>query len=396
MLKKIFRSRRSKAKLFYYIDFFFPKNKHKILFVVKDRTYFSGNLRVVLEAYLSKNNDKLYVYKDGLFSNKLKKELESLNVIVLSSFNLSTVWHILTSATIILSHNPRDAHLSKKCKKRKIINLWHGVAIKQIELLMPNIEKEKLLLLKNNTKLYDMLIASSIQDKITNTNAFGVSIDKVIITGLPRYEILKKNYLLRDVLQKEEDTIKKIKANRKLILFAPTFRENNISAIEQIGIKEWKLLDTFAKKSNIIIGIRPHPYDLKKLPKVIENSSQFYLFENSNFTEVNLLLKHTDILIVDFSSIWIDYLLLHKPIIGFAKDFEEYLNNERGFIYDFKKVFPNFFTSNIDILIEKITISLAVKNDIIYSNAINIFHQHDLEYNYADRIYNEIEIVRSH
>jgi len=394
MLQKFFKSRRSKAKLFHILDCLFPKEKEKFLFVVKDRTYFSGNLRVVLETYRAKGKEKLFIYKDGVPSPKLKEELEFLDVTVLSGFTFTTIWHILTSGNIILSHNPRDAHLTKKCKNRKIINLWHGVAIKNIELLMSDIEADKLLLLKNNAKLYDMLIASSKQDKQTNMKAFGVPENRVIITGLPRYEILKPDYQLGMVLKEEEAKIKAIKGNKQLVLFAPTFRERGASAIEQITDNEWEQLHHFAEKSDIIFGIRPHPYDSKYLPENIQEYSHFHLFENSDFTEVNLLLKHTDILIVDFSSIWIDYLLLQKPIVGFSKDYETYLHLERGFIYDFNAIFPGQFTTTIDVLIEEIQKELHKDNHIIYKEALNMFHTYDLEYNYANNIYDTIECER--
>ncbi len=393
MIKKLFRSRRSKAKLFSYIDCFFPKVRSKFLFVVKDRTYFSGNLRVMLETYLLHSEANIYIYKDGILSPRLKKELETLGVTILHGFNPYSIWHILTSGIIIFSHAPRDAHITKKCKRRKIINLWHGVAFKTIELLMPNIDKQKLSLLKKNSKLYDMLIASSEQDKITNANAFGVPLDKVHITGLPRYEILKKDYTLGTVLQEEEEKIKKIKGDKKLVLFAPTFRENNVSAIKQISSEEWILLQVFAKQNNILIGIRPHPYDVKHLPEIIKDSNHFCLFENSEFTEVNLLLKHTDILIVDFSSIWIDYLLLHKPIVGFAKDYEWYLHKERGFVYDFDSVFPDTFTMNIKLLIKVLKEKLQCTSPVVYKDALNKFHAYTLEYDYAKAIYRKLETM---
>lgn len=393
MLKKIFRSRRSKAKLFHYIDWLFPKNKHKILFVVKDKTYYSGNLRVVMETYISHDTENLYIYKDGILSSKLKKELEALKVTVLSGFTLHTIWHILTSGTIILSHNPRDAHLTRKLKNRKIINLWHGVAIKQIELLMPNIDEEKLLLLKNNSTLYDMVIASSEQDKVTNASAFGIPLNQVHVTGLPRYEILKQDYILGNVLKLEDSKIRKIKGTRKLVLFAPTFRENNTSAIEQITSTEWKAISSFAEESNIVFGIRPHPYDIKHLPKQIQEDASFSLFENSEFTEVNILLKHTDILIVDFSSIWIDYLLLHKPIIGFSKDYNWYLEKERGFVYDFDTIFPSTFTKEVNTLICKLKKELQIVTPTVYTDALTEFHAYPLSYAYAQRIYDEITTV---
>jgi len=391
MLNRIFRSRRSKAKLFSYIDCLLPKQKGKTLFVVKDRTYFSGNLRVTLEAYLEKSSKGLYVYKDGPLSDKLKAELQGLGVTVLHRFTLHTIWHIATSGTVILSHNPRDAHITRKCKKRYIINLWHGVAIKQIELLMPNIEEEKLRLLKNNSRLYDMVIASSQQDKETNAKAFGVALEQVKVTGLPRYEILKPTYRLGSVLAEEERKILQIKGNRKLVLYAPTFRENKPSAITQITDKEWDRLEKFAETNNIVFGIRPHPYDIKALPERIKNARSFHLFENTFYTEPNLLLRCTDILIVDFSSIWIDFLLLHRPIIGFSKDYKHYLEEERGFIYDFHAIFPTEFTVDVQTLIAKIEEAIEFDEEVHYTKPLSLFHAYDLSADYRDNIYRAIQ-----
>ncbi len=110
---------------------------------------------------------------------------------------LYSAFHILTSG-VYTSHNPRDAHIYRKFKSRKIINLWHGVAIKRIENLMPNISPLKLKQLKNNAKLYDMVIASSKEDKKTNSRAFGVDSDKVKITGLPRICSIAKRLPFRE------------------------------------------------------------------------------------------------------------------------------------------------------------------------------------------------------
>ena len=395
MLSKKFRSRRLKAKLFSYIDCLLPRQKEKILFVVKDRTFYSGNLRVTLEAYIKHKKDHLYIYKDGPLSDKLKKELEEQGVTVLHGFTLHTIWHILTSGTVILSHNPRDAHLTKKCKNRKIINLWHGVAIKQIELLMPTIEKKKLHQLQNNSKLYDMVIASSEQDKITNARAFGVSPEKVKVTGLPRYEILKKEYVPGKVLQEEIASIQMVKKERKLVLFAPTFRENHISALHQFTDEEWEQLDMFARQNNILFGIRPHPYDVKELPEMIRDSTNFHLFVNTRYTEPNILLKYSDVLVVDFSSIWIDFLLLQRPIVGFSKDFQHYLKRERGFIYDFQSVFPGNFLETVPDLLAELRSQLNNAGPVIYQEALKKFHAHSLDYDFAEKIYQETEKIRN-
>jgi CDP-glycerol glycerophosphotransferase (TagB/SpsB family) len=395
MIERIIRSRKLKALVLGVLDPFFMKNSNKILFVVKDRTYFSGNLRVVCEQYLKENHTQLYVYKDGQCQKEIKEELESLGVIVLDGFSFVSAFHILTSGVLVLSHNPRDAHISKKFKSRKIINLWHGVAIKRIENLMPDIPIQKQKQLDNNSKLYDMVIASSEQDKKTNAKAFGVDEKSVKITGLPRYEILKNDYQLGKVLKKESQKIEEIKAGRKLILFAPTFRESNISAIEQISDNEWRVLELFVKENNLLFGIRPHPYDIKHMPSIVKESEHFYLFQSAKFTEPNIMLKLTDVLIVDFTSIWIDYLLLERPIIGFAKDYKYYLEEERGFVYDFNVIFPTSFVDSIENLIEEIKKVNLTDTPIRYDYVTNVLHEYDIKHNFAEDIYEQIELVRA-
>ena len=394
MIQRIIRSRKLKALVLGFLDPLFIKNRDKIIFVVKDRTYFSGNLRVTCEAYLKNSTTQLYIYKDGKCREEIKDELERLGVIVLDGFSFLSAFHLLTSGVMILSHNPRDAHISKKFKRRKMINLWHGVAIKRIENLMPNIAPQKQKQLDNNAKLYDMVIASSSEDKRTNTKAFAVDECKVKITGLPRYEILKDNYKKGVVLKEESEKIEKIKAGRKLILFAPTFRESNISAIEQISNDEWRVLAVFLKKRNFLFGIRPHPYDIKHLPEFIQNSREFSLFESSEFTEPNIVLKHSDVLIVDFTSIWIDYLLLKRPIIGFAKDYKHYLEEERGFVFDFNTVFPSPFMDSIEDLMVEIDAVYSLEIPIEYKETTDILHDYDLSYDFSKAIYQEIELVR--
>ena len=72
-----------------------------------------------------------------------------------------------------------------------------------------------------------------------------------------------------------------------------------------------------------------------------------YIFEQ------NLLLL-SDILIADYSSIMVDYTILQKPIILFAYDLDDYLNEERGFYFDYKEKVPGKIVYNTDELIESI------------------------------------------
>ena len=379
-------SRKNKAKIFAWIDCLFFKNNSKVLLVVKNRTEFSGNLRVATDIFLEEKKYKIVVYKDGLFVPEIKKTLKEQGITVLEGWSVQSLFHLLTSGIFIFSHAPRDAHITKKCTNRIIINLWHGVAFKTIENLMPKIPQEKQKQIENNSHLYDMIIASSQEDKRTNTKAFMVNENKVQITGLPRYEILKETYILDNFLQIQQKKILSYKQDKKLILYAPTFRENNISPLEQISNNEWDILSSMLEKNNAIMGIRPHAYDIN-LPPYLSANKNFIILPQLPFTETNLLLQHVDLLIVDFSSIWIDYLLLHRPIVGFAKDYSHYIDNERGFIYPFEKIFPDTFYTSIADLTKHIDNLLSSKIfDKEYKEAISFFHTYPLNSDFKNML----------
>ena len=379
MLELIFKSRKNKVKFFSYFDCFLPMKKNKVILVVKNKTFFSGNQRIAFEILIEIFFD-VYIYKDGKINPFIKEYLISKGAKVIEGYNLISLYHISTTNFLIFGHAVRDAHISKTCKNRIIINLWHGVIFKNIELLIPNNSKEKQDLILKNALLFDAIVASGEIDKMTMSKAFGISDEKVYITGQPRYEILKSTYTIKDpylLRQVEEfNTIKK--RFTKTILYAPTFREFNIQPLKQLNENEFKILNDYLNKNNFLLCIKTHSYDLK-IPQFIKNLSNLYIIDNEFYTEVNLILKYIDLLVVDYSSIWIDYLLLNKPIIGFSKDYTTYVNKERGFAYNFNEVFPDIFTHSIEELIKEINNYFIKNKKYNYDSSRKFFHKYTLE-----------------
>ncbi len=367
-----------KTKLLLPFDCLFKRDKNKVIFVVRQNTYYSGNLRVVLE-HLNSNYDlDLYIYKTEKCKPQIKQSLKQQGVTVLDSFTPNTIYHLLTAKYFILSHSPLNAHIAKTCKNRVVINLWHGVAIKGIELLMPHLSNERKRKMQKNSEIIDYMVASSKADQDVLSRSFGVSKRAIPITGLPRYDLFLPDYPFENYLKEQERKLQAIKSNKKVILYAPTFRDHSNSPLLQITIQEWQDIESFLKKNNAIFAIRTHPYD-KSCPNYIKNNPNFVFFDNDEFTEPNLVLKIADILIVDFSSIWVDYLILDRPILGYAKDYEYYLKNERGFVYDFEKVFPTRFNSNINTLISSLNtifISNTFTSNYTYQKNLLTNHSH--------------------
>lgn len=379
--------REGKAKFFAKYDFFFPKFRHKIVLVVKRNTEFSGNLRVCADVLLAHKKYRVYLYKDGSMPVTLEKAIESKGIKVLKSNSWISFYHLFTSGVMFFSHVPRDAHISVKDKRRAIIGLWHGVAFKNIESQIVDVAPEKLDLIRKNSELYDLMTASSLKDKEYLAKSFMVGENIIEVTGLPRYDLLKSTYPLDTFLTVQKQRLEHIKSEKMLILYAPTFREKCESHIEQISNPEWCALNDFMYKSNAVLAVRPHPYDLKYPPKIFGSLNSIVWLGHDKFTESNLVLQHSDALIVDFSSIWIDYLLLNRPIVGFAKDFKHYQDMERGFAYDFDNTFPNVFLNNVTDLIAQLTFLIDKSIHVTdYSKAKRLFHAYDLSADFSKNL----------
>ncbi|MDD3591221.1 MAG: CDP-glycerol glycerophosphotransferase family protein [Sulfurovum sp.] len=367
-----FRRRKWKIILTAIIDTIVFKKKNKIVFVSKKKFPFSGNLRLVCEE-MSRNKDlELFVFDEGYIPENTINYLSEKNIKVLSSFSLTSVFHITTASKIIISHSIRDAYISRKNRKRKIINLWHGVPIKKIEMAMPHTSSSRYNLIRRNSDLYDLMIASSPIDRLAISACFNIDYKKVKTTGLPRFDMLKKDYAIpgdQHILYKN---LSKLLKNKKFILYAPTFRENNVSIMDSFSSNDIENLKIFLEKNGCILGIRTHSYDSNLCDcidgnLILDCSARVYI-------ETNLLLRYVDILIVDYSSIWVDYLLLNRPIVGYIPDYKTYKTDERDFLYDYEKVFPGNMTRTSKELIAELEKLLYQDNHTIdYNNTKDIF-----------------------
>lgn len=384
-----------KTKLLLPFDCLLQRNENKVIFVVRQNTYYSGNLRVVLEHLNSTYDLDLCIYKTDKCKPAIKQSLEQQGITVLDSFSLKAIYHLLTAKYFILSHSPLNAHIAKTCDKRIVINLWHGVAIKGIELLMPHLSNERKKKMKKNSEIIDYMVASSKADQDILTRSFGVSKKNIPITGLPRYDLFLPNYAFDSYLLEQQKKLHLIKSDKKIILYAPTFRDHSNSPLLQITTKEWQQIEIFIRKHNAIFAIRTHPYD-KSEPAYLKNNANFVFLGNDEFTEPNLVLKIADILIVDFSSIWVDYLILNRPILGYAKDYEHYVKNERGFVYDFEKVFPGDFSASIDDLLGNLNILFSSKaftsNHVSQKERLINYKQPSAMQNFKELVWDKLRI----
>lgn len=326
-----------------WLDWVGGADAKKIAFVIKRTVPFSGNVRALADALLEHGGYQLVIYKDGPLGDA-GDYWKSQGARVYSRFSVAALSDVMSAGSVVLGHSGRDAMLSHRKSGRRVINLWHGVAIKRIENLMrPGVWSYKAAkrryLMRRNSRLYDGMIASSASDRLVNALAFQVELDKIHLTGLPRFDYLAEGYCFPADLQADMDRLDALLAGRRLILYAPTFREEGASALSWLEPEVLQRLRAFLHSRNMVLGIRPHPYDQKALQSLCDGEWILDL-RPDYFAEPAIPLRAASALVVDYSSIWIDYLLLKRPVVGFMPDMDQYMNQDRGFIYDLASIFP--------------------------------------------------------
>lgn len=167
-------------------------------------------------------------------------------------------------------------------------------------------------------------------------HAWGKAPDVFHMTGLPR------NDDLATVTEEEICSIKArlgIPANKKVILYAPTFREfsrtddgRNALGIP-IDFARWEA----ALGEEYVMLITAHYEVAKLLDELPKNDFVINAFK---YPELNDLIKVSDILISDYSSIAFDYAIMERPILCYGYDYDSY-SVERGLYTDLEKLFIN-------------------------------------------------------
>lgn len=176
---------------------------------------------------------------------------------------------------------------------------------------------------------YDYSIAQSEYEKKIEEKQYGLRPNQIGILGMPKNDILvshNKNY--REEIRKKLG----IPKGKKAILYAPTFREATGSMEESfdINISKWRKI----LGDKYILLYRAHP-----VVRSSEKEEDIFFNDVSDYEMVEDLMIASDLLISDYSGIIFDYCLMHKPIILFTYDYDQY-SSTRGLYFDIRKELP--------------------------------------------------------
>ncbi|MCY7750396.1 CDP-glycerol glycerophosphotransferase family protein [Bacillus inaquosorum] len=349
-----------------------PRNNKLILFESYSGKQFSCNPRAIYE-YLQENKDQ-YDYKlIWSIDKRYLSALDGVDAAYIKRFSLKWIWYMATAKYWIT--NSRLPLWIPKPKNTLYVQTWHGTPLKKLandmdEVHMPGTTTEKY---KQN-----FLQEASKWDYLISPNAYSTEIFKrafqfkkqILETGYPRNDIL---YSLN-----KESLINKVKQelgigeDKKIILYAPTWRDNEFKKVGQYKFKLQFDLEEMKRElgDSVVILLRMHylvseKFNLRKYKDFVKDVSLY--------KDIRDLYLISDLLITDYSSVFFDYMNLKKPIVFFVYDLPAYRDSIRGFYFDFQQKTPGNLVQTSEELIKTVK---------------ELLHNPYIDHNYED-FYNE-------
>ncbi|MFR4556279.1 MAG: CDP-glycerol glycerophosphotransferase family protein [Blautia obeum] len=309
-------------------------DSHIWLFSSTDNSHYNYNSRYLFE-YVKENLPEitpLFVINDPELRNSLSSKygkqyfIETESIQGIRQALSAGVW--FTSAGL-------PAYGTGLHKKRLIINLWHGVPLKKIALLDPNLKKAARIYFKKIfSENYTCILTTSHELIPLMARSFAVSEDKIKVWGQPRNDGLFQKNDCREILGQ---LFPDLPEYTKTVLYAPTFRDYGQVQLFPFKDFDQEQLEAFLDEKNMLLFIRTHVAEQGSAAPYLGKRIRF--LGNEQAEDVTGILNIFDCLITDYSSIYIDYLLTDKPMIFLPYDRQQYLDG-RGMNFDYDDVTP--------------------------------------------------------
>lgn len=262
----------------------------------------------------------------------VKREIEALRPgAVLDDRSWRAVWFGLTAASLCMTHTRADLGLLRYLRGPRFVYLTHGIPLKamgyQKTYRDPFIRRQR--------SSFRAITCCSEPEATRWRMAYRLEHHRTWVTGTPRNDALFSP-------QASVSAELAIDGSGPVVLYAPTFRETGVmgSYLPTPDLDAEDLV-TLLERFDATLLVRAHPMDAAAAVQHIDRigSPRIRTADHALIDNVNDLLPWIDILVSDYSSIYLDYLLLDRPIIFSCHDLEEY-EQDRGLSLDYMSHTP--------------------------------------------------------
>jgi CDP-glycerol glycerophosphotransferase len=220
-----------------------------------------------------------------------------------------------------------------------VVQTWHGTPLKRIGHDFDNAH------FSGSGYLEDLDRESRQWSLLLSPNRFSTPIMRRAF----RYqgELLESGYPRNDLLcdpeagHKRAEEVRRtleLPEGRKVVLYAPTWREN--LQRHRGGFALDLRLDLDHARQVLgrdqVLLVRPHSHIVEAVP----GAGNGFVRDVGSYPDITDLLLVADVLVTDYSSLMFDFAVTGKPMLFFTYDLEHYRDTLRGFYFDFEQRAP--------------------------------------------------------
>ena len=312
---------------------FVPVKKGRVMCWSYAFKQYSCNPRYLTEYLLEYNPEfEIYwVFRKGVDTSTIDKRIKCVRL-------RSWQYYLLVNSAEFLLTNARTDPWRifwHKRKGQKYIMMWHGgVALKKIEKdAEDKLSYSYIKRAQADSRVCDLMISGCrAQTKLLEEKFWYDG--EILKRGIPRNDIFFKPELHAEIRQKVFRQYS-IEDGSRIVLYAPTFRENRSIEPYRIAWSEMMpYLRQFFGCEKVTVLLRMHPNLINRV-----DTSSLISCENvidvTKYHDMQELLCMSDMLITDYSSSMFDFTMQQRPCVLYATDIEEY---DRGYYYKFTEL----------------------------------------------------------
>lgn len=264
---------------------------------------------------------------------------------------LRSVWFLARCGTAVMD----SVEWYKKWRRfllvrARLVQLWHGVGFKRIELEKWRNEVAAKKFLSSRWLLLPRMIRrylygrAPMYDAVVTTSTFYR--DEVFsgafrsrhfpVAGYPRNGFSSSHALawinVDPILRRRLEGW--VAQGRKPVFIAPTFRDSRATPLG-LDSQQMDRIDAFCEQHGFELIFKFHPYE-----RGVSEVSGRHIHLLNPRSDVYPLMPFMTALVTDYSSIYMDFLLLDRPVYFLTPDLEQYISSDRGIQFDYDSMTP--------------------------------------------------------
>lgn len=257
-----------------------------------------------------------------------------------------------------------------------LTNLWHGIPLKKIEFDIhngpaakrfnkPSFLERNLFYATLFRKPEWVLSTSDFVTRSALTTAFRVPEKQCISFGYPRLDLFcwderrRLEWIKRWGTDSLLKLMQKMSNYQNVYIYMPTWRDANPNFIADASLN-FKEINEIMRHKNSLLILKLHVATPAESISSLSGLDHIHVMPAHD--DIYPILPQSTALISDYSSIYLDYLLLDRPICFFIFDIDKYLAESRGFYYKYEDFSPGHKVRNAKQL-----------NEFIQSNLLDEF-----------------------